>query len=463
MEVSYRRDLNKNYMCVEMGNIIGKEYPVRMLEQNGIPEFLPFQMRRINGKLYFYYEISSRQPLTQVFESRSMKWNDIEQLLRGIGDGIEHAQQYLLREEDLLLDPEYIYLNVETGQCGFCCMPFGKVTGKSTFLRLAEFVLKKLDHGDRRAVDLGYELFAQASLEQIGVQESVQKLLQKNQETEEWKKYGETFLSEKNVSEETKFEDFKEEDWEDLSEGVKPRLPDKRNALLKGRKRNEKEQLGQKRHQAKGKFSWKRIFIIAGVLVFLILLFAGIVYLGKLDLTQIGGLVFLFLAVIWILYSALDGRKEKKKTHWLEEEEIQEEEFERNLLEDLYLEQTKTFYEKEDEKDVCGETRCLTELENGVGLRLVSLRKSEYGDIVIDREKILVGKKRDQVEVCISKDCISRLHARLERRGEHYYITDLNSTNGTFVNGERLSPNEQRRIIPGDRINLATLRYTVKE
>lgn len=39
---------------------------------------------------------------------------------------------------------------------------------------------------------------------------------------------------------------------------------------------------------------------------------------------------------------------------------------------------------------------------------------------------------------------VSRRHARIMRRGEHYFIEDLGSTNGTFIN-------RGRRLLPGDR------------
>ena len=50
-------------------------------------------------------------------------------------------------------------------------------------------------------------------------------------------------------------------------------------------------------------------------------------------------------------------------------------------------------------------------------------------------------------------DAISRHHAEIRRHGD-FYLVDLNSTNGTRLNGEALPPLEERRLAQGDRIQL---------
>lgn len=82
-----------------------------------------------------------------------------------------------------------------------------------------------------------------------------------------------------------------------------------------------------------------------------------------------------------------------------------------------------------------------------------------YEEFTIAGEGFLVGKKRDSVDGYIGRDTISRIHSRLSARGERLFITDANSTNGTFVNGVTVAPGEDVEIFPGDRILFADVGY----
>lgn len=56
---------------------------------------------------------------------------------------------------------------------------------------------------------------------------------------------------------------------------------------------------------------------------------------------------------------------------------------------------------------------------------------------------------------------ISREHALLARHGSHVLIRDLHSTNGTFLNGMRLSPRSSYILKDGDELVLGGLRLVV--
>lgn len=45
------------------------------------------------------------------------------------------------------------------------------------------------------------------------------------------------------------------------------------------------------------------------------------------------------------------------------------------------------------------------------------------------------------------------------RREEEYFLMDLDSTNGTYINGKRLGGDGMEKLQQGDRISFADLEY----
>lgn len=68
----------------------------------------------------------------------------------------------------------------------------------------------------------------------------------------------------------------------------------------------------------------------------------------------------------------------------------------------------------------------------------------------IEKPILTIGKKKEEVDVVLEDSSVSRMHARISKEGQDYYLEDLNSTNGTFKNGLRLQPYEKRKLESGD-------------
>lgn len=83
--------------------------------------------------------------------------------------------------------------------------------------------------------------------------------------------------------------------------------------------------------------------------------------------------------------------------------------------------------------------------------------------MAIDKERFVIGKMKGQVDMVLNLPMISRIHAEIEKREGAYFLVDLNSTNGTFLNGERLEANEYRQLHTGDEICFAGAGYYFKE
>lgn len=67
----------------------------------------------------------------------------------------------------------------------------------------------------------------------------------------------------------------------------------------------------------------------------------------------------------------------------------------------------------------------------------------------------------DLVHLGAEKHGVSRHHCQLRRQGTHLILTDMGSTNGTYLNGERVSSHTPHRLSEGDRLILGTLHLVV--
>jgi pSer/pThr/pTyr-binding forkhead associated (FHA) protein len=63
---------------------------------------------------------------------------------------------------------------------------------------------------------------------------------------------------------------------------------------------------------------------------------------------------------------------------------------------------------------------------------------------------VRLGRSPDN-DIILRDPATSGHHARVERRGESFWIVDLGSTNGTFVNGESI---QEKQLNAGDRLTV---------
>ena len=75
--------------------------------------------------------------------------------------------------------------------------------------------------------------------------------------------------------------------------------------------------------------------------------------------------------------------------------------------------------------------------------------------ILIAKTPFLIGKQAEAVNYCIMHNkSVSRVHASIQKHNGSYILYDMNSVNGTYLNGERLKT-DPKMIKHGDRIQIA--------
>ncbi|MGH7328531.1 MAG: DUF4388 domain-containing protein, partial [Polyangiaceae bacterium] len=71
---------------------------------------------------------------------------------------------------------------------------------------------------------------------------------------------------------------------------------------------------------------------------------------------------------------------------------------------------------------------------------------------IVPEKQIIVGRSSD-LDMVLVEDMVSRKHARIQMQNDQIWIEDLGSTNGTFVNGEKI---KRARLKEGDRVLIGT-------
>lgn len=112
----------------------------------------------------------------------------------------------------------------------------------------------------------------------------------------------------------------------------------------------------------------------------------------------------------------------------------------------------------EEGKEIATKTTILRS-EQALG-RLVPLDK-KYIEIALKKGNLIVGRHKKTVDILLNDPAIGKLHAELICEKDTYYLRDLNSVNGTFINEERLMPYEMKVIRNGDHIKFSTIVYEV--
>ncbi|KAI3450093.1 hypothetical protein Pfo_006758 [Paulownia fortunei] len=110
-----------------------------------------------------------------------------------------------------------------------------------------------------------------------------------------------------------------------------------------------------------------------------------------------------------------------------------------------------------------GTVRWLLEPIGDGDSRHIGYKIAMPGAFEIASNVVTVGRVREKADVVISVPTVSALHARIQKTEENLLITDLDSTNGTFIDERRLQPGVVAAASPGNLItfgdtNLAIFR-----
>lgn len=443
VQFTYQRNLNHTYLVYEQ--VLNEyNYEMQMLINNRIPGLLACHMQKVDGKIYLYYDISSKQSIEQMFEKTKIDYSLLKALFFQIKNLLFQLEEYLLPSKFLLMVPQMIYMNPEQQKFYFCLV-LQEQNIEMPFQKLLEFILKYVDYNDEKAVAAAYACYKQLNQENASFGKIYEEVFEERKVQEESEAVKDDVYEE--VSEEIKRDNrFEEQKMKPADEEIF--LEEEENNLAIDFLRAVKEGLENR--------TVKSILFMM-FLGMVVIVIAGCFYqVGKEKL--LAAVLADIIIGIYVLY-----RRQKQPQYAAPQEDADflmikqpESIYQSDMVEDI---EPETIREVKEEKPVYGETVLMESPDRKFARRLEPSDK-QFSTFSIQTYPFVIGKLEGAVDGIVKHETVSRIHCRIDYEEERYYIVDLNSTNGTLVNGELLEGNKKREIHPGDVLGLGEAGYT---
>lgn len=535
---SYYSDASHNYMVIACQEEMRENYQYKMLVTNTIKGLLRCSSRSIDQREYLYYDITSKQSLSDLYDRRKVRGADLKKLLQDLVRVEETLTEYLLDSSHLILDPSSIYMGFKDRDACFAYYP-GELKQEG-WPQLFSFLADRVDGSDKQAAAIAFRLCMMAEKPGFRIDQSLLDELglgRRGVKADDSagarsSLFGAEALLYPDAGEERKSQEpgyagktgfagdgrragtggpglqtpQSRDRRQELSYSEKRRGQYEReigeNEAGGGRWRNgpgaaaedmdEAEEEGRTAAAGIGKIFIGGILMAAGPALFAAGMLLELEEREKLLFFAGGGLALVTgLMILLIRVLGRKRRNEQEEGAGTEEDRsfpsgrnygrggdqtgaslMWEAKFGQPFEQPLYdasaavISEGGFFSDRtaagNGESFSVGETSLLSP-GGGQAAVLYGTGPCRGERISLASLPCVVGKVREYVDQVLDDSTVSRMHARfaLDRDGK-MTVRDLNSTNGTWINGERLQPNESRPIRQGDHIRMGKMEFVYR-
>lgn len=400
IETEFIKSMNLNFERVKLNEKPEeRRYQYCILSRGGIRGLLECSLRYINSDAFLYYNISSKQNLSQIMSKKKVDRQWLKDFAWNLNYVRQEIDRFLLNEGNIIWYPEQVYRDLDENKWSFIYYPY--YDGDNGFKRFLEFMIEKLDYDDDKLVECVYRIYE--NFENFGepylrekIFEDIKWLDKKRNRKKGKDKEGASGLE---TADEVYAEDF-EDDFEDNAEEKSPDESLQKEDVSEDTEQKEKES--------------KR-----GLLAF------------------------------------LEGARKKDKEARVKAKK--ENRYAMNFRELLEVAEDDDDYGEGENERQYGKTVYIEKVAEAKDIKKRLFGENGEVKAVLGEEPLVIGKKEDECDLVLDDESVSRLHARILPEAGGYMIEDLNSTNGTFKNGIRLRPYEKRKLVSGDEIRTGSV------
>lgn len=398
MEVSYQRSASRSYMILS-GEEGEDGYEQEMLRQNSVRLLLSFYMVELDRGMQVWYDITGLRSLKDIVRTEGVTIENLYMAVSSIARGFSLLSQYLIRDENILMDPGAVYFDREDKpNVRLCYCPLLHESLASQLLKFFEFYMDQVDDARDQVARLVYRLYEMCR-NPVTIDELAE-TIRKEMETAD--PVDMMPSTERMISIRDEEQDQAKPIQNDVIKDETPADPPV------SKKRVDKPSLSYK---LKGLLMDK---------------FPGITRLLKKE---------------------RGSREEKKEAFDIADDFVFDPDTELRQK-TVFMRKTDAAVEQKEAKD------------HFEGL-LVYEGKGTENNYQIQTRRFRIGSQEGENDAVLHSAVVSRHHAVITREDGDFYIEDLNSTNGTYLNGELLSYNKRQRLNRMDRIVFADVAYHI--
>lgn len=413
--VRFLREGFKHYMVVPCNDRIDTGYKSRMVQHCPLPYYSQYEIREFNGKQVLYYRLKYRTTVKTVMDHMPFTLSQVKNMLISIIGVMEVTDDYLLYFDAVVWKTDRVFIDVDTGKMDFCYNPnFGQDNGDYKDF-LAE-IMEEADKKNHEAWELISEFYNVVTNSECTIEQLIQYRKDRlGGENSIYTDESRTKSTSREIFETVSSKLIKEKDTEDFTV------------------------------RDEGFFIWavrfSIVFLAIVNIVLIILMLCNILTYTCIKYLVIG---IGIMAAAVLLHS-----------HMSEDESVDE-------IMQSYLESLPEY--GEDSPWAKYETTILQQeaMEKKPPiLCLMSAIKDRNPTIYVREKSVVLGCMEENCDYVLKVDGVSRMHARLVRKEDGLYMSDLNSTNGTYLNGKLIESGRDYKLKEGDVVSIARNEFFV--
>ena len=452
------------FFVVEVSAAAINSYETDMLYNNFVEGIIQPEFRAINGDMFIYCKINGMKSLDDISDRGIMSMEQAVALMRSLCSAVMETGEYMLEPDNLLMESDKIFYSDAEKSFRYVYVPGQGTDVRMGIKNLVEKIIKRVDHRDSELVDFMYEIYDM--------------VVSANYDMERMQKY---------------VDEVSAREQEKCCSGNR-----KRNVESLAAAREQEllmdEVFGTDQSSAAAltiptteKNKYDRIFFI--LIGFTVAAFTGIAAVQFYIQGHAADVRFIMLALIVLSVELFVYVEMKRKLSAAEDERRGQEGVKCSEL--RYTEEDENRRPKKQNVDalehvsladeIPGDTTVLGSEDDCTPLltqhnlddrasaqeQRLSVRLIEDGGIVatefpVTPEGVVLGRDRRQADQVIEDISVSRRHIRIYEDAEKIYVEDLDSTNGTVINGIRLPAGRSWQLADRDVLCIGTRQYHIQ-